>query len=125
MIRSRRVTPFALAIAAAIVNAGPVAAANPTVGDCLSANDKSIALRNGHKLLAARAQLLICASPSCPGDIRKECVKRIDLVNASIPTMVFEAKDEAGNDLTAVRVKMDDEVIAEQLEGTAISLDPG
>jgi hypothetical protein len=107
---------------------GPIdqaVAADPTIGECLSANDKSISLRNEHKLLAARAQLLTCAAASCPGDIRKECTRRIDVVNASIPTVVFEAKDASGNDLTAVIVKIDGELLTEKLEGVALSTDPG
>jgi len=108
-----------------MASAGPAGATNPTTIECLSSNDKSIALRNEHKLMAARAQLLGCASASCPGEVRKDCVRRIEQVNASMPTIVFEAKDESGNDLTAVKIKMDGEVITEQLDGTAISLDPG
>jgi hypothetical protein len=103
----------------------PARAADPTTADCLSANDKSITLRNQHKLRAARAQVLVCAAPSCPADVRKECVRRVDEVNASMPTIVFEVKDAGGNDLTAVKVSMDGEALADRLEGTAISLDPG
>jgi hypothetical protein len=125
MNRSLSAMLFAAAGAALLAPARRATAADPTTADCLTANDKSISLRNDHKLLGARAQLLICAASSCPADIRKECVRRIDLVNASVPTVVFEAKDATGNDLTSVTVKMDGEMIAERLEGTAISLDPG
>ncbi len=121
----RSISAMLFAAAAAALLAPPATAADPTTADCLAANDKSISLRNDHKLLGARAQLLVCAASSCPADIRKECVRRIDLVNGSMPTVVFEAKDPAGNDLTAVTVKMDGEPLAERLEGTAISLDPG
>jgi hypothetical protein len=121
----RRATPFAIAGAALLASASPAPAADPTTADCLTANDRSITLRNAHKLLTARTQLLVCATASCPADVRKECVRRIDQVNASMPTVVFEVKDASGNDLTAVKVKMDGEIIVERLEGTAISLDPG
>jgi hypothetical protein len=117
--------PFALALASSIVASKPLHAAGPKTAECLSAADKSLSLRNQHKLRDARTQLLICADASCPADIRKECIKRIEQVSASIPTIVFEAKDESGNDLSAVKVKMDDEVIAEQLDGNAIAIDPG
>jgi hypothetical protein len=115
---------FAAAGAALLAPSGAVAA-DPTIAECLAANDKSISMRNEHKLLGARAQTLVCAASSCPAEIRKECERRIDLVNGSIPTVVFEAKDGNGNDLTAVTVKMDGALLAERLEGTAISLDPG
>src|SRR3954466_9445241 len=125
MKRSLSAMLFAAAAAALLAPAGRAVAADPTTGDCLTANDKSISLRNEHKLLGARTQLLVCAASSCPAEIRKECTRRIDLINASLPTVVFEAKDGSGNDLSAVTVKMDGELLADKLEGTAISLDPG
>jgi hypothetical protein len=99
--------------------------ADPTTLECLGANDKSIALRNDHKLGDARAQALVCAAASCPADVRRECVRRIDQLNASMPTIVFEAKDPAGEDLTNVRVTMDGAPLAERLDGAAIAIDPG
>ena len=104
----------------------PVYAADPTTADCLNANNRSIDLRNNHRLRAARGQLLICAANNCPADIRKECTRRVDEVNGQIPTIIFEARDAAaGKDLSAVKVTMDGELIADRLEGTAISIDPG
>jgi len=125
MKRLRRAIPFALASTTLIASVRPAPAADPTTADCLTANDRSIALRNSHKLLTARTQLLVCAGASCPADVRKECIRRIDQVNASMPTVVFEVKDGSGNDLTAVKIKMDGELVVERLEGTAISIDPG
>jgi hypothetical protein len=121
----RATSLFALSSAALLGTGKRVNAADPTTAECLAANDKSIALRNEHKLLAARTQLLVCAAASCPGEVRKECLRRIDLVNASLPTVVIEAKDGAGNDLAAVKVTMDGDVLAEKLDGSALSLDPG
>jgi hypothetical protein len=100
-------------------------AADPTTADCLAASESSLALRNQHKLRDTRAQLLTCAAPSCPADVRDECARRVAEVNAAIPTIVFAAKDAAGNDLVAVKVTMDGQPIAERLEGTALSIDPG
>ena len=105
--------------------ASPANAADPTTADCLSANDKFISLHREHKFRDARVQLLVCAAPSCPADIRRECLRRVDEINLAMPTIVFEPKDASENELSAVKVTMDGEVIAEKLEGTAISLDPG
>jgi hypothetical protein len=116
---------FAAALVSLAAFAAPARAADPTTADCLAASDASLKSGNEHKLRAERAQLLVCAAPSCPADIRKECTARVDEVNAQIPTIIFEAKDGAGNDLSAVRVTMDGEVLAERLEGTALSIDPG
>ena len=125
MTRSIRAVPVLVAVFAMLGASRSVQAADPTTADCLSASEKSISLRNDHKLRAARSQLLVCAAANCPADIRKECVRRVDEVNASMPTILFEAKDAAGNDLSAVRVSMDGEELAARLEGTAVSLDPG
>jgi hypothetical protein len=101
-------------------------AADPTTADCLAANNSAIDLRNDHKLRAARNQLLVCAASSCPADIRKECLRKVDEINAQIPTVTFEAKEAAsGKDLAAVKVTLDGQPLADRLEGTALSVDPG
>lgn len=112
-------------VVAVLLFSSAAKAADPTTADCLAASDASLKSGNEHKLRAERGQLLICAAASCPSDIRKECLRRVDDVNASIPTVIFEAKDAAGNDLSAVKVTMDGELLAERLEGTALSIDPG
>jgi hypothetical protein len=124
MNRLPQVTSLFVFVSAALF-AIDVSAADPTIAECLTANDKSISLRNEHKLLAARKELLVCAASTCPAEVRKECLRRIDLVNTSLPTVVLEAKDGAGNDLSAVKVTMDGDVLVEKLDGSSISLDPG
>ena len=108
-----------------LLASAPGRAADPTTADCLAASDASLKAGNQHRLRAERAQLLVCAVATCPADIRKECVSRVDEVNQQIPTIIFAAKDAAGNDLSAVKVTMDGEVLSERLEGTALSIDPG
>jgi hypothetical protein len=126
--RSRRLRG-ALALAALFVgvtSAGkPARADGPTTGDCLTANETSLTLRNRYELRAARAQLLICSAESCPADIRNECIRGVGDVNQAMPTIVFEARDAQGRSLLAVSVKMDGEPLARRLEGTALSIDPG
>jgi hypothetical protein len=100
-------------------------AADPTTADCLAASDASHKFRNQHKLRAQRGQLLICAAPNCPGDIRKECMTRVDEVNPQIPTVAFSARAASGTDLIDVKVTMDGEVLTERLGGTSLSVDPG
>jgi hypothetical protein len=125
---TNRRCPAALAfcaLVAAVASARAARAADPTIGDCLAASEASLALRNQHKLRDARAQLLICSAPSCPGDVRSECTRRVAAVNAAIPTIVFETKDADGNDLGGVKMTVDGGPGAERLDGTAIALDPG
>jgi hypothetical protein len=114
------------AIVLASVFAGSLAqAAGPTVSECLDASSASLKAGNEHKLRAERAALLRCASASCPSEVRKECSRRVDEVNAAMPTLVFEAKDENGNDLSAVKVLLDGQPFASRLDGSALPVDPG
>src|SRR5258708_22833506 len=78
-------------------------AANPTTAECLSAADSSLQLRGEHKLLAARAQVLICASTSCPAAIQTVCLARVDQTDAALPTLVFASQAAAANDLPTAR----------------------
>lgn len=117
-----------LGIACGLLLAGSArtaSAADPAVSECLRASSASLTAANEHKLRAERAELLICAQDSCPPEIRKECLRRVEQVNASIPTVVFEVTDARGNDVSAIRLTMDGELLAERLDGTALAVDPG
>jgi hypothetical protein len=119
------VTPLLLVSSAMVLVGRPALAGAPTTLDCFTSYEDSLTLKNQHKLVATRTQLLICSSAPCPADIRTECVERTRAVDAAMPTIVFEAKDAAGADLAHVTVKMDGELLIERLEGNALSVDPG
>lgn len=109
-----------------IVLAAPASrAGDPTLDDCIRGNEQAISLGRYERLREAREQLLVCAAPSCPVEIRDQCERRLIELNASIPTIVFEPKDAAGNDLATVTVSMDGKPLADRLEGTPIAIDPG
>jgi hypothetical protein len=110
-----------------VVVAAPrsASAANPTMSECLSANENAIKLRGEHKLRQARDQALVCAASSCPGEVRETCQSRVRDLNAAVPTIVFLAKDGAGQDIVAVKVSMDGEPMGDRLDGTAMAVDPG
>jgi hypothetical protein len=101
------------------------AARAPTTAGCLAAAESSLALRSQHKLRDARAQLLICSAPSCPTDVRAECIRRVAEINTALPSVVFEAKDGDGNDLVEVTVTLDGQPLADRLDGPALVVDPG
>jgi hypothetical protein len=104
----------------------PAFAAEPTVADCLSASNESARLRLEHKLRQARDLLRTCVSDSCPAEIRAECTRRMDQVAMAIPSIVFAVRDGRDQrELSAVKVSMDGEVVADRLDGSAIDLDPG
>jgi hypothetical protein len=112
-------------IAASLVLFAPPARADPTKAQCLDAHVKAQDLRRDGKLAAAREKLRVCASASCPSIVRDDCTKRQDEIDTAQPTIVFEAKDGAGNDLVAVRVTMDGAPLSDRLGGIPLAIDPG
>jgi hypothetical protein len=122
---TRSSSAFMFLVSTVALIAPDARAADPTTADCLGASEQAIRLRAEHKLRDARAQLLVCAAATCPADVRGECERHVTDVNGAIPTIVFEVRDAAGAEVTAVRVTMDGALLVERLEGTAISLDPG
>ena len=101
------------------------ALADPTKRECIDANGQAqVELKAGH-LRAAERALQSCAVRACPTQVRKDCAGRLDALLPRIPTLVIEAKDPTGNDVTAVSVRVDGELLTERLDGTAIELDPG
>jgi hypothetical protein len=103
----------------------PTTSGDVTKDQCVDANTKAQSLRRSRKLVAARAQLAICADPRCPAMVRDDCTQRVDELEKVQPTIVFDAKDGAGNDLSDVRVSMDGKPFVGKLDGTALAVDPG
>ncbi len=100
-------------------------AASSAVAQCLSANEDSLKARGAHKLKEARAQALICAAGTCPTDVRNECAKRVSDINAAIPSIIFDVKNEAGEDVPGVKVRMDGDAAGSAVDGSAVEIDPG
>jgi hypothetical protein len=100
-------------------------AAPPTKRECIGANEAAQDLRQSGRLREAREKLALCVSQSCPGPVREDCAQRLDEVNRAMPTLVFEVKDAAGNDVSAATVTMDGQPLADKLGGTSIPVDPG
>ncbi len=124
-LQPKRFAASTIAVAAVLATLTRPASADPTMTECISANEVAIKLRVDHKLRQARDQALVCAATSCPGEVRDACKKRVSELNAAIPSLVFEAKDSNGDDVSAVAVTMDGQPFAARLDGTAIPIDPG
>jgi hypothetical protein len=101
------------------------AAADATKDECIAANESAQDLRQAGKLREAREKLTVCLAASCPRLLRADCTQRMSEVDAAMPAVVFEAKDGAGNDLSAVHVTMDGQPFAQRLDGRALPADPG
>jgi hypothetical protein len=94
-------------IALSLALGAPVLAAEPSVQQCLAASDASIELETRGKLLETRSALRICAQSSCPREIREECVRRIELLQPEIPTVVCEVRDSKGRLRPDAHVSLD------------------
>jgi hypothetical protein len=100
-------------------------AAEPTKEECIAADDAAQNLRRAGKLLEARDKIAVCVAMSCPGLVREDCGQRLTEIESVMPTLVFEPKDGAGNDITAVTVTMDGRRLTDKLVGMPLQVDPG
>jgi len=92
---------------------------------CIAAADQAQTLRMDGKLTAAREQLAQCSRDECPKLMRKDCSQWMSEVVAALPSVVVGARDENGQDIVAVRVLIDGQLVADQLDGKPIAVDPG
>ena len=121
---SHRFVATALLVGTVLAPA-PALAADATKEQCVAADDAAQDLRQAGKLGKAREQLLVCVAQGCPGPVREDCAQRLDELQKATPTIVFDVKDSAGNDVSAVMVTMDGQAFAQTVGGTAVAVDPG
>jgi hypothetical protein len=119
-MRSLLVTVAAAGLAFAI----PSIARADEKAACVGAYEQAQHLRTDNKLREAREQLVVCTRDACPKLIRKDCTKWMEEVTASLPSLVFAAKDDKGQDRVDVRVLVDGKPLTEQL-GQEVIVDPG
>jgi len=119
-----RTRPLALAAAAAVAVLCGASTAHAESA-CISAYEQAQTLRKDGKLVSARAQAAICAHAECPALLAKDCSKWLAELEASTPTVVFDARTASGVERTDVRVKVDGAVLAPRLDGKAVAVDPG
>jgi hypothetical protein len=100
-------------------------ATEPTTAECLVAHDEGSELRARHELRAARGRLQTCAAETCPAGLRAACVDEASQVSSKIPTLILDAVDAAGNDVSQVTVTMDGELLLGRIDGTAVAVEPG
>src|ERR1700690_180086 len=112
-------------LAVAFWTVGGVSRADVPTDQCIGANAKAQWLRQAGKFGEAREQLKSCAEASCPGMVRDDCMQRLDELERAQPTIVFDVKDSAGKDISAVAVTVDGRRLADRLDGRAIAVDSG
>jgi hypothetical protein len=115
-----------VAVAAALSLSCPRAKADPpTKAQCVEANTRAQDLRRAGKHSAARQALVLCTDPACPAVVRNDCTHRLDELEKVQPTIVFVARDAAGNDVSAVKVTVDGAPLTDRLDGSELRVDPG
>ena len=117
--------PRGLFLAALLAPGGAFAKPDELKQQCVDAYDQTQALRSAGKLRLARDSAVICAQAACPSVVTKDCVPWLEALEKSLPTVVFSARDRAGQETTAVRVLMDGVLLAPRLDGLAVTIDPG
>ena len=119
-----RTNSFIIAVAASFTLVPTIAWADEKA-ECVAASEKAQQLKDDRKFIKAREQMLVCARDVCPAAVKKDCADQVADLDKRTPTVVFHVKDKGGQDLVAVKVTSDGNPIAEQLDGRAVTLDPG
>jgi hypothetical protein len=114
-----------LVAAVALGMPGRAIAANPREG-CFNAYERAQRLRQDHKLRASREQLRLCADTACPAFVKGDCSRWLGEVDAGLPAVLLTTpSDQKGRTENRVAVFVDGELVAEQIDGRAIPVDPG
>lgn len=125
MIKRCSALALVLASIVAAAHAGADEPTDPQTLACAVAYEQGQRLRKANRLLAARAQLVVCSDAECPGVLQEGCARWLREVDESIPSVVLVARDASGNDLYDVRVDLDGRLLVTRLDGQPLSVDPG
>jgi hypothetical protein len=105
------------------ISAGASVAASRA--ECAQSFEQAQRLRNAFRYLDADAEALKCANPACGPLLSEECGKIYSELQAVMPSIVFVARDENGNDLTNASVEVDGKAPPLAVDGTPVPFDPG
>ncbi len=108
------------------LSAAPVRAER--LGDeraCVTAFRKAKEHEQGGKLQESKDQLMSCAQAPCSSFIRQQCSSKYNQLESDTPSVVLIVTDASGSPRGDVQVRMDGELFAQQLDGRALSIDPG
>jgi len=95
------------------------------VDACATAAEHAQQLRRDGKLHAAKDELAVCVRDVCPAVVRADCSAWMLDVDAATPSIVFRAEGARGEAISDVRVFVDGALVATELTGRAIAIDPG
>jgi hypothetical protein len=94
------------------------------VDSCASAYEESQVARSEGRLRSAQGLLRSCTHVECAEFIRTDCARWLEELESAMPSVVLVAKAD-GAELHDVEVAFDGDVIAAELDGKAVPVDPG
>lgn len=92
---------------------------------CADGAERGEELRDAAKLVEARELFVACAQRECPKAVRESCAEWLADVERRIPSIVVNARDAAGRDVSAVRATIDGAPLPPSVVATAARVDPG
>ena len=92
---------------------------------CVNAYEGAQRARKVGHLVESRGELVACGGDQCPAVVRSECIRWLEEVDRSLPSIVVSAKDASGRDTMLVRVTVDGRPFLERLDGKSSVIDPG
>jgi hypothetical protein len=97
----------------------------PVARSCQAAYQTAQQKEEAGQLVEAHRLYLSCSDTNCGTSVWHACVEANTQLRAILPSIVPVALDAKGAPRADVEVKMDGQVIASQLTGLAIAVDPG
>lgn len=129
-MRAKLVHLVSIAVAA-IAMGGPASAADPKPAaknqkkQCIRAHGLGQVQRKAFKFRIAAREFEACARDVCPEVLRKECSRWVKEIRAEQPSIVVDARAADGNEITSVKVFVDDALAMNRLDGEPFEIDPG
>lgn len=117
-----------IALAAGV--SGPVTTASQAYAQdgaqqCAAAYEEAQRHRAKGSFLEANRAAQACSQVECNTLIVQECIKLFEQIQADTPSVVFSARNGAGQELVDVKVQIDGQAVADRLDGRPIELNPG
>lgn len=114
-----------IVFASLAAGAAAEARADDRIDTCADAAERGQELRDAHKLVEARPELVVCAQRQCPVVVRDSCTEWLADVDRRTPSVVAGVKDDEGRDITGVAVSIDGVALPDGVTSTAVSVNPG
>lgn len=100
-------------------------AKSPSKTECVEAFEQAQRSRNASRLLEANRQVLTCSNPACGALLSEECGKMYGEIQVATPSVVFAARNSAGQEIAGASVRVDASEGALSLDGKPVAVDPG